>query len=93
MNPCVIFEVLSESTRAIDMSSKLVEYKRMESLRHYVTVEQDQMLVQHLEKTAEGLWLHTALDQPEDQLVLTAAGVSIALADIYRDVILATSEG
>lgn len=90
MNPSVIFEVLSDSTRDADLSSKLVEYKKLESLRHYVLVEQDKMFVYHLEKTQDDRWVLDTLEKPHEELVLTAVGARIPLADIYREVALPT---
>jgi Uma2 family endonuclease len=45
LNPCVVVEVLSPSTSSTDLREKLLLYKRIESLRAYVIVFQDQRRV------------------------------------------------
>jgi Uma2 family endonuclease len=91
MNPLVIFEVLSEGTRSFDLAAKFREYQRLESLRHYVVVEQDVRAVMHYERAADGRWVYEALTGPEDVLRLTAAaGIQLPLAEIYEGVSLRT---
>lgn len=46
LNPTVIFEVLSESTEAYDRGVKFGHYRKIPSLREYVMVSQDRMLVE-----------------------------------------------
>jgi Uma2 family endonuclease len=41
LEPCVIFEVLSESTEETDTSSKLEEYLKLPSLERYVMLRQN----------------------------------------------------
>jgi len=91
MNPVVIFEVLSESTRSFDLAAKFREYQRLESLRHYVAVEQDVRAVMHYDRASDGRWAYEALTAPEDVLRLTAAaGLQLPLAGIYDGVSLRT---
>jgi Uma2 family endonuclease len=40
-NPCLIVEVMSESTKGIDLGDKLQEYMRISSLERYLIVAQD----------------------------------------------------
>lgn len=52
--PAVIFEVLSKSTRRIDMGEKKDAYLTIPSLQAYVLVEQDSALVILYRRTAAG---------------------------------------
>ena len=46
LNPTVIIEVLSPLTEAYDRGKKFGHYRRLASLKEYVLVAQDQMLVE-----------------------------------------------
>lgn len=45
-NPCLIVEVLSRSTRAVDQREKVAAYRTIDTLTAYVTVEQSQRVVE-----------------------------------------------
>lgn len=86
-DPLLIVEVLSESTGRFDRGEKFFHYRRIASLRHYVLIEQDRMLVEHYERQDNGLWTlvgeHT---EPDHRLSLPALGADIPLSEIYRRV-------
>ena len=60
LNPTVIFEVLSESTEAYDRGVKFGHYRRIPSLREYVLVSQDRMLVERYTRQGND-WLLSEL--------------------------------
>lgn len=91
MNPMVIFEVLSESTRKFDMRDKLREYSRMGSLRHYVMVEQNIRSVTHYARQEER-WMYEDLGGEDDVLQLTAIGLELPLREIYYRVEVASED-
>lgn len=57
LNPVVIIEVLSESTAKYDKGGKFTEYRKMASLCDYITVSQDEVLVERHTKQTDGSWL------------------------------------
>jgi Uma2 family endonuclease len=86
LNPKVIIEVLSKSTRLKDRNAKLDSYMSLESLTDYVLVEQDQMFVEHYIKTGEKDIRFRLLSAPEDKLSLESISCEITLEEIYRDI-------
>ena len=46
-DPIIVVEVLSPSTRAVDMNAKLGGYFRLESLQHYLIVDTDERMIVH----------------------------------------------
>ena len=84
MNPSVIFEVLSDSTRAFDLTNKLVEYQKLDSLRHYVAVEQKSRILYHWSRGTAEKWGYETLDAPAAVLALTALKIALPLAEIYE---------
>ncbi|MBL8231153.1 MAG: Uma2 family endonuclease [Bryobacterales bacterium] len=91
-NPSVIFEVLSPSTRGFDSGQKFAEYQKLESLKHYVLLEQDICHVQHYERTSSDEWRYRVHHKLDDVLVFSDLSLSIPLSEIYEDVDLAPAE-
>jgi Uma2 family endonuclease len=85
--PCLLVEVLSPSTEAIDRREKLLAYRKLPSLRHYLLVSQEQRSVQWHQRDEAGQWLISDLEG-SGTLVLDcpAMAVTVTLDDIYEDV-------
>lgn len=86
LNPTVLIEVLSPSTESYDRGDKFAHYRRLESLRDYVLVSQDKMLVERYTRQGED-WLLTVSEKPEAFLELKSIGCKVPLAEIYRKVV------
>ena len=88
-NPAAVIEVLSPTTESDDRGDKFREYQQIESLQHYLLIDQNRVCVTHYEKMDGGLWAirgdYRALS---DALTLTLAetAVTVPLARIYRNV-------
>jgi Uma2 family endonuclease len=83
LNPLVIIEVLSDSTKDYDRGDKFQHYRTLESLQHYILINQDSIQVEHFKKIAPFEWLLTELNQIEATLKLTNPDLTLALSDIY----------
>src|SRR6185437_15178443 len=57
LNPLVLVEVLSESTQDYDRGTKFTNYRTIPSLREYVLISSDQVLVEHYTRGDDGLWV------------------------------------
>ncbi|MGF1534234.1 MAG: Uma2 family endonuclease [Bernardetiaceae bacterium] len=87
-NPCLIVEVLSQSSEAYDRGEKFRKYRQLDSLREYVLVAQDRICVEAFQKNDNGDWLLCpALTTPEAELELPSLGVAVSLREIYEKVI------
>ena len=84
-SPSVILEVLSPSTRRNDETQKLRDYLTIPSLQTYIMAEADSPLLVLHRREGEGFrremiaGLDAVLELPE-------VGISIPLAELYRDV-------
>jgi Uma2 family endonuclease len=88
--PCLIIEVLSDSTEAFDRGEKFEDYRTIDTLQEYVLVSQTRKRVECFRRNAEGLWVLYSF-AAEDTLHLTSINFSCAVADIYEDVEFATA--
>jgi Uma2 family endonuclease len=86
LNPDLLVEVLSPSTEAYDRGRKFEQYKMLESLREYLLIASDRMHVDLYTRQADGRWLLTSADKPEDSLTLESVEAQLTLADLYEKV-------
>jgi Uma2 family endonuclease len=86
INPLVIVEVLSRSTRTYDRSEKFSEYKTLPTFREYVLIEQTKCMVETRFREEPDLWREKTYTNMNDRILLRSIGCSIALADVYRKI-------
>jgi Uma2 family endonuclease len=85
--PCLIVEVLSQSTEGFDRGDKFADYQQLDTLREYVLISAHRQRVDCFRRNAEGLWvLHSYLTNSE--VTLTSIDFKAAIADLYEDVSL-----
>lgn len=86
LNPKVIVEVLSKSTKLKDHNEKLDSYMSLADLTDYALIEQDTMRIEHFIKINEKEWNVRLLTEKADKLVLESINCEISLDEIYREV-------
>lgn len=84
-SPCVILEVLSPNTRRIDEVQKFRDYITIPTLGTCVLAETDSPLLTLHRRDGAGFRRET-LSGPDAILDLPEAGITIPLAELYRDV-------
>ena len=83
LNPVLIIEVLSDSTKDYDRGGKFEQYRTIESFREYLLVAQDRPHVEHYTRQTDGSWVLHETNQMEDTIHLKSVPCSLPLADIY----------
>jgi Uma2 family endonuclease len=83
--PCLIIEVLSPSTEAVDRGAKFARYRQFQSLQEYVLVQVDRPKVEVFRRNDRNQWVLSEYDL-DDRLLLESIGVEIAIADLYSQV-------
>jgi len=83
LNPTVLVEVLSASTEAYDRGKKFNHYRRIESLREYVLVSQDEPKIEHYLCCDDGSWKLTEAAGLEGTLHLPSLGIDVPLREVY----------
>jgi Uma2 family endonuclease len=82
--PCLIIEVLSDSTEAIDRGEKMRNYRTIPSLETYVLLEQDAPRAEVFSKQPDGSWRHDVLEA-DGTLRLPQLDLEIALESLYAN--------
>lgn len=81
--PCLIVEVLSGGTSRVDQREKLFAYARLESLQGYLLLEQDRIRATLYSREGGG-WRRVELDDPQTELKLPCADLTVRLIDLYE---------
>jgi Uma2 family endonuclease len=80
-NPIIVVEVLSPSTRHIDLSAKLADYFRLPSVAHYLICDPEKPRIVHHARAAGETILTRIIS--EGSIKLDPPGIELAMADIY----------
>ncbi|CAL1241069.1 Uma2 family endonuclease [Candidatus Methylocalor cossyra] len=83
--PCLVVEVLSESTRSIDTREKFIAYTQIASLEGYLILDQDR--IEATLRRRETGWQKESYEGPEARLSLPCGGgLEIGLGEVYGGV-------
>jgi Uma2 family endonuclease len=80
-NPVVVVEVLSPSTRHIDLSAKLADYFRLPSVVHYLIVDPEKPRIVHHARAADDTILTRIVT--DGSIKLDPPGIEFAMAEVY----------
>ena len=86
LNPTLLVEVLSKSTKAHDRGKKFDHYRTIESLREYVLVSQDEPMVQRFVRNDDDTWTLSAVSSLDQAALLSSIGIDLPLAEVYERV-------
>jgi Uma2 family endonuclease len=84
--PCIVFEVLSPSTRNFDLVVKLDEYKTVELLQHIVLVDPDIPRALHWSRGVDRAWRHQVLEGLRAAVEFHDPPIMLSISALYADV-------
>lgn len=88
LNPVLVIEVISNSTRKYDFIEKFRDFRTVESCVEYLLIEQDQRSVAHYAKR-EGNWTICEVD---DRVAFFSVPCVLMLDEIYERIVFASTE-
>jgi Uma2 family endonuclease len=85
--PTCIIEILSPSTKAYDRGTKFKLYRDIPSLREYVMIDSESILIEafHINKSKN--WELKEYKTLDDQLKFVSLGFDVPVAEIYKNVL------
>ena len=86
INPLLIVEVLSKSTKKYDRTEKFDEYRTLDSFREYVLIDQKRCHLEVRYRETPDTWRYTELTDMQGSIFLKSLNCSILVADIYDNV-------
>ena len=84
-SPCMITEVMSPSTEALDRREKLIAYQNLPMLRECLLIAQDEVQVEHYQRVSPREWGMTTL-RIADAIELICIPLILPVSDLYRGV-------
>lgn len=91
MNPMLIAEVLSKSTKNYDQGEKFLYYRSIAEFKEYILIDQYQYHVMHYVKTADGKWVFDEIEGESANLAFQTIDFQIVLSELYEQVNFAES--
>ncbi len=83
--PCLIIEVLSPSTEAIDKREKRLNYPTLDSLQEYILVSQEEINIEVYRKDKLGKWSVQTISK-EEELYLESIDLTLTTSEIYEEI-------
>ncbi len=87
VNPMLIVEVSSHSTKNYDRGDKFLLYELLPTFTEYLLVEQDFPFVETWYKRSPTLWEKCVETDMQKSITLNSLGISITLADVYENIV------
>ncbi|WP_175577803.1 Uma2 family endonuclease [Mongoliimonas terrestris] len=82
--PTAVVEVLSPSTRQIDLNVKVAEYQSVPSIAHILLIEPEVAKAVLFSRTSDGRWSMESLIGPDAAIPLPGLGIALSLSDFYE---------
>ncbi len=86
INPTLIVEVLSDSTKDYDRGGKFEQYREIDTFKEYILIAQQKPHVEHFIKQLDGRWIMAETKKLADEIELVSIGCELALTEIYDKV-------
>ena len=83
LNPLLVVEVLSPSTRNYDQGDKFAYYCSIPSFSEYLTIEQDKVLVGHRQRARDASWILNTQANIDGQIYLATLDITIPMKGLY----------
>lgn len=84
-NPCMLIEVLSDSTERIDRREKLFTYTSLPSLKEYLLSSQKERRIEQYLRREDGNWTHKIFT--ENGIPLACVETVLELDSVYEEVL------
>jgi Uma2 family endonuclease len=85
--PCLIIEVLSDSTEAFDRGNKFADYQEIETLTEYVLISQSRQRLDCFRRNEEGFWVLQSY-KLGDRVHFKSVDFYTTIKEIYEDVVI-----
>ena len=87
LNPTVIIEVLSPSTKNYDRGEKFMLYRGIPTLKEYILVDSERIHIEAFRLNKNERWELEEYNDTETDLPVHAISESICISEIYDDVV------
>jgi Uma2 family endonuclease len=82
-DPCVIFEVLSPSTREFDLVTKFFYYSQIPTLKEFIVIDSLSVFVRAARRQEDNSWKFEEYNSLDQKLFVESVQLEMPLEDIY----------
>jgi Uma2 family endonuclease len=86
LNPQVIIEVLSKSTKSYDREDKFEAYRTIPTFQEYLLIDQNRIHIEQFYKTGKKRWTLCEYDEEDQAIAFSSVPFEIFLQDLYNKV-------
>jgi Uma2 family endonuclease len=86
IEPSALIEILSPSTRNYDKGDKFKLYRDIPTLKEYILVDTESMLIEVFRINQRGHWELSEFRKENEMLDIQSAQIGVPLYEIYEDV-------
>ncbi|MEH2460238.1 Uma2 family endonuclease [Nostoc sp.] len=86
LNPQIIVEVLSKSTKGYDSEDKFRAYRTISTFQEYLLIDQTRIHVDQFSKIGKKQWALREYDEEDEAIALVTVPFEISLQDLYNKV-------
>jgi Uma2 family endonuclease len=86
LNPQIIIEVLSKSTKSYDKEDKFEAYRTIPTFQEYLLIDQNRIHVEQFSKTGKKRWTLCEYDEEDQAIAFSSVSFEISLQDLYNKV-------
>ncbi|MGJ5629654.1 Uma2 family endonuclease [Nostoc sp. CALU 1950] len=86
INPQIIVEVLSKSTKGYDREDKFQAYRTISTFQEYLLIDQTRIHVEQFSKIGKKQWTLREYDEEDEAIALVTVPFEISLQDLYNKV-------
>ncbi|AUB40639.1 Endonuclease, Uma2 family [Nostoc flagelliforme CCNUN1] len=86
LNPQIIVEVLSKSTKGYDREDKFQAYRTISTFQEYLLIDQTRIHVDQFSKIGKKQWTLREYDEEDEAIALVTIPFEIPLQDLYNKV-------
>jgi Uma2 family endonuclease len=91
INPTILFEILSPSTEEYDRTIKFDFYKNISSLKQYVLIDSQKVLVEVFTKQNDHSWVSQKHTNTEEEWELSSINYKNHVSQLYDGVVFKNS--
>jgi len=84
--PCLIIEVLSNSTQSFDRGDKFADYQKLDTLQEYVLINAKKQKIECFRRQNDGLWLLQNYTEEQTAFNFQSINFEGKIAELYEDV-------
>lgn len=86
VNPILIAEILSKSTKSYDRDEKFSAYRTISTFQEYLLIDQYTLHVERYFKAESSQWILSEYSDMDACIELASISCEISLADLYNDI-------